>query len=98
MGEKKTRAKYTLEFKMEALRLIKGGQSVSDTAKILGVSKGSLENWMRWEKAGVLAGTKDQVVRPEQMELARLRAELSRVKMERDILKKATVYFAKESH
>ena len=51
MGEKKTRAKYTLEFKMEALRLIKGGQSVSDTAKILGVPKGSLENWIRWEKA-----------------------------------------------
>ena len=97
MGEKKTRAKYTLEFTIEALRLIKVGQSVSDTAKILGVPKGSLENWIRWEKAGVLAGTKDQVVSPEQMELARLRAELSRVKMERDILKKATVYFAKES-
>ena len=97
MGEKKTRAKYTLEFKMVALRLMKGGQSVSDTAKILGVPKGSLENWIRWEKDGVLACTKDQVVSPEQMELARLRAELSRVKMERDILKKATVYFAKES-
>ena len=97
MGDKKTRAKYTLEFKMEALRLIKGVQSVSDTAKILGVPKGSLENWIRSEKAGVLAGTKDQVVSPEQMELDRLRAELSRVKMERDILKKATVYFAKES-
>ena len=97
MGEKKTRAKYTLEFKMQALRLIKVGQSVSDTAKILGVPKGLLENWIRWEKAGVLAGTKDQVVSPEQMELARLRAELLRVKMERDILKKATVYFAKES-
>jgi len=81
---------------MEALRLIKGGQSVSDTAKILGVPKGSLENWMRWEKTGVLAGTKDQVVSPEQMERARLRAELSRVKMERYILEKATVYFAKE--
>ena len=81
---------------MEALRLIKGGQSVSHTAKILGVPKGSLENWMRWEKTGVLAGTKDQVVSPEQMERARLRAELSRVKMERYILEKATVYFAKE--
>jgi len=52
-----------------------------DTAKILGVPKGSLENWIRWEKTGVLAGTKDQVVSPEQMELARLRAELPRVKV-----------------
>jgi transposase-like protein len=74
MGDKKTRAKYTLEFKIEALRLMKGGQSVSDMVKMLGVPKGSLENWIRWEKAGVLAGTKDQVVSPEQMELARLRA------------------------
>ena len=64
---------------------------------MLGVPMGSLENWIRWEKAGVLSGTKNQVVSPEQMELVRLRAELSRVKMERDILKKATVYFAKES-
>ena len=71
--------------------------SIRVARSLTGVPKGSLENWIRWEKAGVLAGTKDQVVSPEQMELARLRAELSRVKMERDILKKATVYFAKES-
>ena len=71
--------------------------SIRVVRPLTGIPKGSLENWIRWEKAGVLAGTKDQVVSPEQMELARLRAELSRVKMERDILKKATVYFAKES-
>ena len=42
-------------------------------------------------------GAGDRTVSAEQMELARLRAELARVKMERDILKKATAYFAKES-
>jgi transposase-like protein len=66
---------------MDALSLIRGGPSLIDTAKILGVPKGSLENWIRWEKTGVLACTKDQVVSPEQMELARLRAELPRVKV-----------------
>ena len=95
MGEKRTRAKYTLEFKMEAVRLVRNGQSSADVAKILGVPKGSLENWIRWD--GSLTSGKDKVISQEQMELARLRAELARVKMERDILKKATAYFAKES-
>jgi len=58
MGEKKTRAKYTLEFKMEALRLIKGGQSVSDTAKMLGIPKGSLENWIFGKKLVYLLALK----------------------------------------
>ena len=97
MGEKRTRAKYTLEFKMEAVRLVRNGQSAADVAKILGVPKGSLENWIRWDDNGSLTSGKHKVISQEQMELARLRAELARVKMERDILKKATAYFAKES-
>jgi len=97
MSETKRRAKYTLEFKMEAVRLVKGGQSSSVTAKILGIPKASLENWVRLNGKGQLKGASDKPVNPEQMELARLRAELARVKMERDILKKATAYFARES-
>lgn len=97
MSEVKRRAKYTLEFKMEAVRLVKGGQAVSVTAKILGVPKASLDNWVRLASKGRLQGVGDKPVSPEQMELARLRAELARVKMERDILKKATAYFARES-
>ena len=84
MGEVKRRAKYTLEYKMEAVRLVKGGQAVSVTAKILGTS---LDNWVRLSGKGQLKGAGDKPVSPEQMELARLRAELARVKMERDILK-----------
>jgi len=52
---------------------------------------------VRRSEKGVLVGAGDKPVSPEQMELARLRAELARVKMERDILKKATAYFARES-
>ncbi len=47
MGETKRRAKYTLEYKMEAVRLVKGGQAVSVTAKILGIPKASLDNWVK---------------------------------------------------
>src|ERR1035437_8780283 len=91
------RGKYTLEFKVEAVRLVKGGQALPVTAKILGVPTQTLGNWVRLSDKGQLRGAGDKPVSPEQMELARLRAELSRVKMERDILKKATAYFARES-
>nr|WP_319563542.1 IS3 family transposase [uncultured Rhodoferax sp.] len=83
------RGKYTLEFKLEAVRLVKGGQAASVTAKMLGIPNQTLDNWIRLSNKGQLKGACDKPVSPEQMELARLRAELSRVKMERDILKKA---------
>jgi transposase-like protein len=51
---------------------------------------------VRQSAKGELTGAGAKPVSPEQMELARLRAELARVKMERDILKKATAYFARE--
>lgn len=91
------RGKYTLEFKMEAVRLIKGGQTVAVTAKVLGVPVQTLGNWVRLSERGQLKGAGDKPVSAEQMELARLRAQLARVTMERDILKKATAYFAKEA-
>ncbi len=54
-------------------------------------------NGVRLDGKGKLKGAGEKPVSAEQMELARLRAELARVKMERDILKKATAYFARES-
>jgi len=91
------RGRYTLEFKLEAVRLVKGGQAAAVTAKVLGIPKQTLENWVRLNEKGQLKGVNDKPVSAEQMELARLRAQLARVTMERDILKKATAYFAKES-
>ena len=93
----KHRARYTLEFKLEAVRLVKAGQEASVTARVLGIPKATLGNWVRLAEKGELQGAGDKPVSAEQMELARLRAELAKVKMERDILKKATAYFAKES-
>src|ERR1700689_1046064 len=91
------RSRYTLEFKIEAVRLVQGGQSIAAVAKILGIAEQTLHNWIKRRAKGDLAGPNSKLVSPEQMEISRLRAELARVKMERDILKKATAYFAKES-
>ena len=57
------------------------------TARILCIPKATLGNWIRASEQGELHGAGDRPVSAEQMELARLRAELARVKMERDILK-----------
>lgn len=93
---KSTRARYTLEFKLEAVRLVKVGQALSVTAKVLGISDQTLHNWIKADREGRLIGAGTKPVSAEQMEIARLRAELARVKMERDILGKATAYFAKD--
>ena len=93
---KTSRARYTLEFKQEAVRLVRAGQSVAAAARTLGVVEQTLYNWVKAQRSGKLTGADSKPVSAEQMELSRLRAELARVKMERDILGKATAYFAKE--
>ena len=64
-------------------------------ARTLGVVDQTLFNWVKASRQGKLAGADSKPVSAEQMEIARLRAELARVTMERDILGKATAYFAK---
>jgi transposase len=81
---------------IEAVRMVRGGQSMAAVAKILAISPKTLHNWVKADPAGRLNGAGKQTS-AEQMEIARLRAELSRVKMERDILEKAAAYFAKGS-
>ena len=93
--EKLTRRRYTLEYKQEVVRLVSSGQKVAAAAKALGIVEQTLANWVKAEKAGQLRGVKSEQVSAERMENNRLRAELARVTMERDILGKATAYFAK---
>jgi transposase len=90
------RARYTLEYKIEAVRMVRNGQSQSAVAKILGISSKTLNDWIKADDAGKLNGAGKRVS-AEQMEIARLRAENAKLRMERDILGKATAYFAKGS-
>lgn len=91
---KSTRARYTLEFKEEAVRLVAGGKRVATVAKHLGLSEQTLHNWVKAAGKDKLKSAATPTVSAEQMEISRLRSELSRVKMARDILKKAAAYFA----
>ena len=92
---KTSRARHTLEFKQEAVRL--NGQSIAAAARTLGVVDQTLFNWVKAHKQGKLKGADSKPVSAEQMEISRLRAELARVKMEPGILGKATAYFARGS-
>lgn len=100
-NERATRAKYALEFKQEAVRQVRSGRAASVVAKTLGMPKASLTNWVRADLNGELGvaadGKQAPVVTPEQAEIARLRAEVARLKMERDIVKKAAAYFAQDA-
>ncbi len=99
MSTKQVRAQYTQEYKLEAVRQVKAGQSIAVVAKVLGIPKASLGNWVRQDAKGALSGAGDTPasVTAEQMELARLRAENARLRMERDIAKKAAAYFAQDT-
>jgi len=90
--------KYTQEFKDEAVKLItEQGYQISEAARNLGVNENMLGRWKReiegvGEDALVLKGGAAM-----QAELNHLRKENKRLKMEREILKKAAVFFAKET-
>jgi transposase len=81
------RGRYTLEFKREAVRLVESGQSIAAAARSLGVVEQTLSNWVKAHREGGLKEVPGKAgVTAEQMEIGRLRAELARVTMERDIL------------
>ena len=89
------RSRYTEEFKRDAVSQVTDrGHSVGDVSARLGVSTKSLYDWIKQY-------SKPESVRQEEDNLARenrrLKSELARVTEERDILKKAAAYFAKES-
>ncbi len=92
--------KYTKEFRMEAVKLVTdGGLSILEASRRLSLSASTLTNWVKKNKAGQLeeVGKNHRQLSDKEMELVRLKRELAEVKMERDILKKAAAYFAKES-
>ena len=95
---KKKRRKYTQEFKEEAVKLVtEQGYQIAEAARNLGVNENVLGRWKRdMERGGEESpGLKGGAVL--QVELNRLRKENKRLKIEREILKKAAAFFAKET-
>lgn len=89
--------KFTNEFKLESVKLVREqGLKTAQAAADLGVKESTLHGWLKKAREGVLdpASPKSEEIE----ELKRLRREISVLKQEREILKKATAFFAKMSH
>lgn len=87
---------YTDEFKREAVKLVTvQGYTQAEAARSLGIHANLLRNWRR-KFTLEMEGT-ETMSETEQQELQRLREEVRRLRMERDILKKATAFFASEN-
>ena len=92
----KTRKTYTAEFKLQAVRMVADQHlAVAEVARRIGVTEGRLHDWLKaYRASGVEAFPGHGRLSPQDEELHRLRAEVQRLKAERDILKKAAAYFA----
>ena len=98
--EKVPRGKFTKEFKEEAVKMVtEGNLSIPEVGRRISIPKSTLDRWVRQSREGKLSDNNNKKipVTDDQMELARLKREVAELKMERDILKKATAYFARES-
>jgi transposase len=98
--EKIPRGVFTKEFKEEAVRMvIDGGLSIPEAGRRLSLPKSTLARWVAQARKGDFSpvSTKRSPITEGEMEVARLKREVAEVKMERDILKNATAYFARES-
>lgn len=96
--EKRKRRKFTKEFKAEAVRLCRlGDRSIGQIAKDLELTETALRAWYKQAAVDEVQSATGALTTPEREELARLRREVKRLEMEREVLKKATAFFAKES-
>ena len=101
MAKRKTRRErrtFNDEYKQQVLELVRAGdKSVSQICRDLDLTESSVRKWIKSDQESNGIMTQNSLSEPDQQELERLRSENKRLKTERDILKKATAFFAKDS-
>lgn len=97
MSKKRKRRKFTDEYKAEVVRLCQQpGKTPNSVAIDLGLTPSAVMNWVRQATVDAGGGGRGALTTPEREELAALRKENRQLRQEREILKKATAFFAKE--
>lgn len=95
--QRRKRRSFTTEFKVEAVRLVtEEGKTVGQVARDLDLTETALRTWVERARADRGQGKAGALTTAEREELARLRKENRQLQMERDFLKKAAAFFAKE--
>jgi transposase len=93
------RPKYTDEFKQDAVALVRSsGRAINDVARELGLCHETLRNWVRAGQGAARPAAAGQAVSvaDKDAEIARLRAQVAELQVEKEILRKAAAFFAKE--
>ena len=93
---RRQRRKYTSEQKADAVRMVRELGNLAKVARDLDLTESSLRNWVRQAEIDEGRGPEGALTTEEREELRRLRRENRRLEMERDFLKKAAAFFAKE--
>ena len=94
---RRPRRHLSAEFKAEVIKLVsEPGQSISSVAKNLDLADSALRNWIRQAKVDAGKGPAGALTTEEKYELTALRRENRQLRLEREILRKATAFFAKE--
>ncbi len=97
MGKKRRRT-FTPEQKSEAVKIVRqSGKSINQVATEMGLTTSSLRNWVNQAEIDQRGTSDGPLTSEERNELVQLRKELKRVQQERDFLKKAAAFFARES-
>ena len=95
---RRKRRAFTREFKAETVRLvIEGGQSMAQVARDLDLTESALRQWVHQAEIDAGRGKAGELTAEEREELQRLRREVRTLRLEREILKKAAAFFAKEN-
>jgi transposase-like protein len=96
--ERRKRRAFTKEFKAETVRLVvEGGRSISEVARDLDLTESALRLWVHQAEVDAGRGRPGELTTAEREELQRLRREVKTLRLEREILKKAAAFFAKEN-
>jgi transposase len=91
-----TRPSYPPEFRREAVAMVRSGRAVRDVAESLGVNQQSIRNWVKQDQLD-RHERDDGLTTAEREELRQLRRENARLRQERDLLKRAAAFFARET-
>jgi transposase-like protein len=89
-------SKYPSEFRRDAVAMVLDeGRTIADAARALGVNEGTLGNWVNKER--IERGEREGLTVDERAEFAELRAEVTQLRMERDLLKRSLAFWVKET-
>ena len=95
--DRRARRAFSAEFKADAVQLVRGGKTATQVSKDLDLTETALREWVKRADADAGVGSPDVLTTEERQELSRLRRENKTLRMEREILKAAATFFAKEN-